>query len=63
MTGSICSCWARVASGRLRRVLLGSVSSELVRQAPCPVLVVPRSVDFDSSAGGLAGRDEAAAKS
>jgi nucleotide-binding universal stress UspA family protein len=28
--------------GPVRRVLLGSVSSELVRGAPCPVLVVPR---------------------
>jgi nucleotide-binding universal stress UspA family protein len=28
--------------GPIRRVLLGSVSSELVRVAPCPVLVVPR---------------------
>lgn len=44
--------------GPLRRVLLGSLSSELVRQAPCPLLVVPRSVEFDPSAGGLAGRDE-----
>lgn len=30
------------AYGPLRRVLLGSVSGPLVRQAPCPVLVVPR---------------------
>jgi nucleotide-binding universal stress UspA family protein len=28
--------------GPVRRLLLGSVSSELVRSAPCPVLVVPR---------------------
>jgi nucleotide-binding universal stress UspA family protein len=28
--------------GPLRRALVGSVSSELVRTAPCPVLVVPR---------------------
>ena len=49
--------------GPLAAGLLGSVSSELVRQAACPVLVVPRSVDFDSSVNGLAGRDEAAAKS
>jgi nucleotide-binding universal stress UspA family protein len=44
--------------GPLRRVLLGSVSSQLVRLLPCPVLVVPRSVDFDSSAGGMAAHDE-----
>ena len=30
------------AYGPVRRVLLGSVSAPLVRQAPCPVLVVPR---------------------
>jgi nucleotide-binding universal stress UspA family protein len=30
------------AFGPLRRVLLGSVSAELMRQAPCPVMVVPR---------------------
>jgi hypothetical protein len=28
--------------GPVRRVLLGSVSGELVRGAACPVLVVPR---------------------
>jgi nucleotide-binding universal stress UspA family protein len=28
--------------GRVRRVMLGSTSSKLVRQAPCPVLVVTR---------------------
>ena len=44
--------------GPLRRVLLGSVSSQLVRLAPCPVLIVPRSVDFDPSAGGMAAHDE-----
>ncbi|MGX6449469.1 universal stress protein [Patulibacter sp. S7RM1-6] len=32
------------AHGPLRRVLLGSVSSKLVRHAHCPLLVVPRSV-------------------
>jgi nucleotide-binding universal stress UspA family protein len=30
------------AYGPVRRVLLGSVSGPLVRQAPCPVLVLPR---------------------
>jgi len=28
--------------GPLRRVLLGSVSTELIRTAPCPVIVHPR---------------------
>jgi len=28
--------------GPLKRVLLGSVSTQLMHQAPCPVLVVPR---------------------
>ena len=31
--------------GPLRAVLLGSVSSRLVREAPCPVLVTPRTSD------------------
>ena len=31
--------------GPLRRTLVGSVSGELVRTAPCPVLVVPRGAD------------------
>ncbi|MET0763018.1 MAG: universal stress protein [Thermoleophilaceae bacterium] len=44
--------------GPVRRVLLGGVSSEIVRLAPCPVMVVPRSVEFDSSAGALAAHDE-----
>jgi nucleotide-binding universal stress UspA family protein len=30
------------AYGPLRRVLLGSVSTELVRTAPCPLIVHPR---------------------
>jgi nucleotide-binding universal stress UspA family protein len=47
--------------GPLRRVLLGSVSSQLVRLAPCPVLVVPRSVDFDPTAGGMAAHAEVGA--
>jgi len=37
--------------GPLRRVLLGSVSSALVKSAPCPVLVVPRGVHASDSAG------------
>jgi nucleotide-binding universal stress UspA family protein len=32
------------ASGPLQRALAGSVSTELMRTAPCPVLVVPRGV-------------------
>jgi nucleotide-binding universal stress UspA family protein len=47
--------------GPVRRVLLGSVSSQLVRLAPCPVLVVPRSVEFDPGAGGMAAYDEVGA--
>jgi nucleotide-binding universal stress UspA family protein len=30
------------AKGPFRRVLLGSVSTHLLREAPCPVVVVPR---------------------
>jgi nucleotide-binding universal stress UspA family protein len=36
--------------GPLRRTLVGSVSGELVRTAPCPVLVVPRAAE--AHAGG-----------
>lgn len=34
--------------GPLGRVLLGGVSSKLMRMAPCPVIVVPRSVSPDT---------------
>ena len=44
--------------GPLHRVLVGSVSTPLMRVAACPVMVVPRSVEFDPSATGLAGSDE-----
>lgn len=36
------------AYGPLRRVLLGSVSTPLVRAAPCPVIVTPRGVREDA---------------
>ena len=36
--------------GPLRRVLLGSVSTPLVRSAPCPVIVTPRGVHEHSPA-------------
>lgn len=44
--------------GPVRRVLLGSVSSALVHIAPCPVMVVPRSVPFDPRAGGMSAHDQ-----
>jgi nucleotide-binding universal stress UspA family protein len=39
------------AYGPVRRVLLGSVSSALVRSAPCPLLVLPRGSDAKAEAG------------
>jgi nucleotide-binding universal stress UspA family protein len=45
--------------GPVRRVLLGGVSDTVVRQSPCPVLVVPRSVEFDPTAGGMTAHDTA----
>lgn len=44
--------------GPLKRVLLGSVSTAVMRSAACPVMIVPRTAEFDSSAAGLAGADE-----
>jgi nucleotide-binding universal stress UspA family protein len=41
--------------GPLRRVLLGSISSQLVERCPCPLIVVPRGSQLSE-----AGRDEAA---
>lgn len=40
--------------GPLRRALVGSVSDELVRTAPCPVLVVPRGARPGSASEGEA---------
>lgn len=48
------------AHGPLRRVLLGSVSSRLVRHAHCPLLVVPRSVPAPDEQDGAATTGEAA---
>jgi nucleotide-binding universal stress UspA family protein len=44
--------------GPLRRVLLGSVSRELVGAATCHVMVVPRSVEFQPEGEGMASADE-----
>jgi len=44
--------------GPLRRVLLGSVSTPLLRAAPCPVMVVPRTAEFQPIAEGMAAEDE-----
>jgi nucleotide-binding universal stress UspA family protein len=38
------------AYGPVRRVLLGSVSAQLTRDAPCPLLIVPRSADGGEAA-------------
>lgn len=48
--------------GPLLRTVLGSVSSKLMRLAPCPVLVVPRGTD-DRPASGRAAETPAAASS
>ena len=47
--------------GPFRRVLLGSVSSALMRSAACPVMVVPRSAKFEPSGEGMAAEDDVAA--
>jgi len=48
------------AYGPVRRVLLGSVSTALIRTAPCPVLVHPRGVENDPRAGHPAGANAVA---
>jgi nucleotide-binding universal stress UspA family protein len=44
--------------GPVRHVLLGSVSTALMQMAPCPVMVVPRTAEFDPSAAGMTAEDE-----
>lgn len=44
--------------GPVQRVLLGSVSTTLMHSAPCPVMVVPRTTEFDPSGAGMVGADE-----
>jgi nucleotide-binding universal stress UspA family protein len=46
--------------GPFRRVLLGSVSTALMRSAPCPVMVVPRTAKFEPTGEGMAAEDELA---
>jgi hypothetical protein len=41
-------------------VLLGSVSTALMRSAPCPVMVVPRTAKFEPTGEGMAAEDELA---
>ncbi|MBN1528102.1 MAG: universal stress protein [Thermoleophilaceae bacterium] len=48
------------AYGPLRSVLLGSVSRELVRSAPCTLIVHPRSAAVEPPAGALSGQRESA---
>jgi nucleotide-binding universal stress UspA family protein len=45
--------------GPVKRVLLGSVSTSVVNSASCPLMIVPRTAEFDPSATGLAGADTA----
>jgi nucleotide-binding universal stress UspA family protein len=47
--------------GPLRRVLIGSVSTPLMHSAPCPVMVVPRTAEFQPVAEGMAAEDDFAA--
>ena len=48
------------AQGPFRRVLVGSVSTHLLRDAPCPVVVVPRG-SGDGASDGAAGAAEPSA--
>jgi nucleotide-binding universal stress UspA family protein len=41
------------AYGPARRVLLGSVSSQLIKAAPCPVIIHPRSAEPDTKTSDL----------
>ena len=45
--------------GPLRRTILGSASAELIRHAPCPVLVLPRGVGVDPLGVGRTAAAEA----
>lgn len=47
--------------GPLHRVFAGSVSMALMSSARCPVMVVPRSVEFDPTADGMAAADQVTA--
>ena len=40
--------------GPLRRLMLGSTSTKLVHEAPCPVLVLTRSVEDEAEATSAA---------
>jgi nucleotide-binding universal stress UspA family protein len=42
-------CLGSRAYGPIRRVVLGSVSAQIVKDAPCPVLVLPRGVTAETS--------------
>ena len=44
-------CLGSRGYGPLRRVLLGSVSSDLLHEVACPVLVVPRGAEPDPAEG------------
>lgn len=54
-------CLGSRAFGPMRRVLLGSVSASVVKDAPCPVLVVPRVAVRESDGKRAASRAGASA--